>query len=47
LIALACSRGYDTRVGLEDILTLPDGKRARDNADLVAAAAQIIARSND
>jgi uncharacterized protein (DUF849 family) len=47
LIALASSRGYDTRVGLEDTLTLPDGKRARDNGDLVAAAAQIIARSND
>ena len=47
LIALASKRGYDTRVGLEDILTLPDGKRARDNADLVSAAALIIARSND
>jgi uncharacterized protein (DUF849 family) len=30
--------GYDVRVGLEDVLTLPDGAPARGNADLVAAA---------
>jgi len=30
--------GRDVRVGLEDVLTLPDGAIARGNADLVAAA---------
>jgi uncharacterized protein (DUF849 family) len=47
LIALASRRGYDTRIGLEDTLTLPDGKRARDNGDLVTAAAQITARPDN
>jgi uncharacterized protein (DUF849 family) len=37
----ALVRGYDVRVGLEDTLLLPDGSRARRNADLVAAAAKI------
>lgn len=31
-------RGHGIRTGLEDITLLPDGKPARDNADLVAAA---------
>lgn len=31
--------------GLEDITLLPDGKPARDNADLVAAAARLIHES--
>jgi uncharacterized protein (DUF849 family) len=35
----AASRGYDTRVGLEDTLTRPDGTTAYDNADLIRAAA--------
>ncbi len=37
---LAASRGsgFDARVGLEDVLTLPDGRIAADNAELVAAA---------
>jgi len=30
--------GYDTRIGLEDTLTLPDGQLAKDNAELVACA---------
>jgi uncharacterized protein (DUF849 family) len=34
----AMQRGYDIRIGLEDTLTLPDGRRARDNAELVAIA---------
>ncbi|HYZ55847.1 MAG TPA: 3-keto-5-aminohexanoate cleavage protein [Streptosporangiaceae bacterium] len=38
LIEDAVRRGLDTRVGLEDTLYLPDGSRARSNADLVAAA---------
>jgi uncharacterized protein (DUF849 family) len=38
----AIRRGYDTRVGLEDILVLPNGTQTPDNAALVAAAAQMI-----
>lgn len=30
--------GYATRIGLEDTLVLPDGREARDNAELVVAA---------
>ena len=41
-IELAARRGYDTRVGLEDTLVLPDGTRARDNAELVAMAWRIL-----
>ena len=35
-------RGHGIRTGLEDITLLPDGRPARDNADLVAAAALLI-----
>lgn len=35
-------RGHGIRTGMEDITWLPDGTQARDNADLVAAAAQLI-----
>jgi uncharacterized protein (DUF849 family) len=38
LITVAATRGYDTRIGFEDTLTLPDGSVAASNADLVAAA---------
>lgn len=38
LIEDAVRRGLDTRVGLEDTLHLPDGRRARGNAELVSAA---------
>jgi uncharacterized protein (DUF849 family) len=38
LLDLALQRGYDTRIGFEDTLTLPDGSPARDNAQLVAMA---------
>jgi uncharacterized protein (DUF849 family) len=31
-------RLYDVRVGLEDTLVLPDGRTARDNGELIAAA---------
>jgi uncharacterized protein (DUF849 family) len=44
-IALAAGHGYDTRIGFEDTLVLPDGKHAPDNRDLVAAARRIISRS--
>ena len=34
----AVPRGYDIRIGLEDVTTLPDGRRAPDNAALVVEA---------
>lgn len=34
----AIVRGYDIRVGLEDTLLLPDGKKARDNLELLSLA---------
>ncbi len=38
LLDAAVARGYATRIGLEDVLTLPDGAPAPDNATLVRAA---------
>jgi uncharacterized protein (DUF849 family) len=38
VIERALPEGRDIRIGLEDVLTLPDGRAASDNADLVAAA---------
>ncbi len=43
-VELAVKRRYDTRVGFEDTLRLPDGTRAASNADLVLAAREIIER---
>ena len=43
-IALASRRGHDARIGFEDTLALPDGSRAEDHGQLVAAAEQGIAR---
>lgn len=43
LIEDALARGYDVRIGLEDVLTMPDGTVAAGNADLVTAAAQLAA----
>lgn len=45
LIEEAARRGYDTRVGLEDTLELPDGSVAAGNAELVAEAIRLYARS--
>jgi uncharacterized protein (DUF849 family) len=38
LIDEAATRGYGTRVGFEDVLTLPDGRQVPDNAALVSEA---------
>lgn len=38
----ALERGHGIRTGLEDVTLLPDGRAARDNADLVAAAAALM-----
>jgi len=39
----ALERGHGIRTGFEDVILLPDGSPARDNADLVAAAVRMIA----
>jgi uncharacterized protein (DUF849 family) len=42
VIEAGAARGHDVRVGLEDVLTLPDGLPAVGNADLVAAAVKLV-----
>jgi uncharacterized protein (DUF849 family) len=42
LVDEAARRGYQTRVGFEDSLEMPDGRTARDNAEMVAEAARRI-----
>jgi uncharacterized protein (DUF849 family) len=44
VISAAAGAGIDVRVGLEDVLTLPDGSSAASNAELVAAAVELIGR---
>lgn len=41
VLALAAAHGLDSRVGLEDVLVLPDGRAPVDNADLVRAARRL------
>ncbi len=43
VIAAACAAGHDVRVGLEDVLVMPDGRVAAGNAELVAEAVAILA----
>jgi uncharacterized protein (DUF849 family) len=38
----ALERGHGIRTGLEDVTVLPDGREARDNAELVKAAVRLI-----
>lgn len=47
VISAAAAAGIDVRVGLEDVLVLPDGRTAADNAELVAAAAALISGRAD
>jgi uncharacterized protein (DUF849 family) len=42
VIAAAAAAGHDVRVGLEDVLVLPDGHTAVNNAELVATAVELI-----
>jgi hypothetical protein len=42
LIEDAARRGLGTRAGLDDTLDLPDGGRARKDADLVTAARLLL-----
>ncbi len=43
VIAAGAASGVDVRVGFEDVLALPDGRVAADNAELVAAAVTLTA----
>lgn len=45
VIAAGASAGHDVRVGLEDTLVLADGGAAASNAELVAAAVELVARA--
>jgi uncharacterized protein (DUF849 family) len=42
VVAAGAAAGCDVRVGLEDVLMLPDGQLAESNAQLVAAAVELI-----
>jgi uncharacterized protein (DUF849 family) len=41
----AIKRGYDTRAGLEDILVMPDGTPAADNASILVEAVRRVEQS--
>jgi uncharacterized protein (DUF849 family) len=43
VVAAGAAAGHDVRVGLEDVLTLPNGNTAASNAELVATAVRLIA----
>ncbi|MFF2554968.1 3-keto-5-aminohexanoate cleavage protein [Nocardia sp. NPDC058058] len=45
ILAMAAARGLDTRIGLEDVLFLPDQSPAESNAGLIRAAEDIIGQS--
>jgi uncharacterized protein (DUF849 family) len=45
VVVAGAASGHDVRVGLEDVLVLPDGRAAPDNAALVASAVELIGRS--
>ena len=45
LVELAARRRYDTRIGFEDTLRLPDGSLAGSNAELVRAARSLVERT--
>jgi uncharacterized protein (DUF849 family) len=42
VVAAGAAAGFDVRVGLEDVLLLPDGTLAANNAELVSAAVKLI-----
>jgi uncharacterized protein (DUF849 family) len=43
VIEAAVPKGRDVRIGLEDTVRLPGGRAPRDNAELVAAALELVA----
>jgi uncharacterized protein (DUF849 family) len=44
VVSGAAAAGVDVRIGLEDVLVMPDGRVAENNAELVAAAAELTPR---
>jgi uncharacterized protein (DUF849 family) len=40
-IGIAAARGYDTRIGFEDTVTMPDGSAATGNKQIVSEAVQL------
>jgi uncharacterized protein (DUF849 family) len=44
VISPGAAAGLDLRVSLEDVLTLPDGRVAADNSELVATAMKLVDR---
>ena len=44
LLEHAGVRGVQTRIGMEDTLSLPDGSTASGNAALVSAAVELLSR---
>jgi uncharacterized protein (DUF849 family) len=44
VLSAGAAAGFDVRVGLEDVIVLPDGRVAADNGELVAAAVELIGR---
>ncbi|MEU8897469.1 3-keto-5-aminohexanoate cleavage protein [Nocardia sp. NPDC048505] len=47
VLGMAAARGLDTRIGLEDVLHLPDRSPAADNASLIRAARDILDRHRE
>jgi uncharacterized protein (DUF849 family) len=47
LLRRAIELGLSTRIGLEDVSTLPDGSPAKSNADLVTTAFRLAAAAQD
>ena len=46
IIQAGARAGHDVRIGLEDVLVLPDGRIAEGNAQLVAGAVEIVRRAS-
>jgi len=42
VVAAGATAGHDVRIGLEDVLVLPDGRTASSNAELVASAVELL-----
>jgi uncharacterized protein (DUF849 family) len=41
-VGLAAARGYDTRIGFEDTVVMPDGKLAPGNGEIIAEAVTLV-----
>jgi uncharacterized protein (DUF849 family) len=45
IVAAAAAAGHDVRIGLEDVLVLPDGRTASNNAELVTSATELLGQA--